>query len=181
MILKKQKLKGVYTIKFKPFNDKRGLLRRHFCKNELQNSKISFDIKQTNISQNTKKKTIRGFHFQIPPFSENKIISCIKGSIFNIVLDLRSKSKTFLQWESFHLNENNQLGLLVPQGCANAFMTLIDDTSIFYYHSEFFHSSHSKSIRYNDPFFKFKWPFEPEVISDKDLNIKDYDINNKYF
>ena len=96
MIIKKQKLDGVYLIESEPFEDKRGRFSRHFCKEEFNKAGISFEIKQTNISENKKSKTLRGFHFQTPPYAENKILNCMKGSIYNIVLDLRTKSKTYL-------------------------------------------------------------------------------------
>ena len=181
MIIKKQKLDGVYLIESKPFEDKRGRFSRHFCKEEFNKFGINFEIKQTNISENRKSKTLRGFHFQIPPYAENKILSCMKGSIHDIVLDLRTKSKTYLKWQSFKLYDSNRFILYVPGGCANAYMTLTDNTLIFYCHSEFYKSSHYKSIRYNDPLFRFDWPFVPEVISDKDKNIENFDTKNKFY
>ena len=104
----------------------------------------------------------------------------MKGSIHDIVLDLRTKSKTYLKWQSFKLSDSNRFILFVPVGCANAYMTLTDNTLIFYCHSEFYKSSHYKSIRYNDPLFKFDWPFAPEVISDKDKNIENFNPKNKF-
>ena len=181
MIIKKQKLEGVYLIENEPFVDDRGRFSRHFCKEEFNKVGINFEIKQTNISENKKSKTLRGFHFQIPPYAENKILSCMKGGIHNIVLDLRSNSKTYLKWQSFKINDSNRLILYVPEGCANAYMTLTDDTLIFYCHSGFYKSSHAQAVRYNDPLFKFDWPFEPEVISEKDKNIKNLSLKNKFF
>jgi dTDP-4-dehydrorhamnose 3,5-epimerase len=181
MIIKKQKLDGVYLVESKPFEDKRGRFSRHFCREEFNKAGISFEIKQTNISENKKSKTLRGFHFQTPPYAENKILNCMKGSIYNIVLDLRTKSKTYLKWQSFELSDANRFVLYVPGGCANAYMTLTDNTLIFYCHSEFYKPSYCKAIRYNDPLFKFDWPFAPEVILDKDKNIENYNIKNKFF
>ena len=181
MKIKQQKLEGVYLIKNEPFEDIRGRFSRHFCKKELNEIGINFEIKQTNISENRKSKTLRGFHFQIPPHDEKKILSCMKGSIHNIVLDLRKKSKTYLKWQSFQINESNRLTLYVPEGCANAYMTLTDNTLIFYCHSGFYKSTHGQAIRYNDPLFKFDWPFDPEVISEKDQNIKNFNPKKFFF
>jgi|TARA_Y100000294_G_scaffold14151_1_gene12598 dTDP-4-dehydrorhamnose 3,5-epimerase len=181
MITKKQKLDGVYLFENEPFEDKRGRFSRHFCMEEFNKAGINFEIKQTNISENRKSKTLRGFHFQLPPYTENKILSCMKGSIHNIVLDLRTKSKTYLKWQSFKLSDSNRLILYVPVGCANAYMTLTDNTLIFYCHSRFYKPSYAKAIRYNDPLFKFDWPFEPEIISDKDNNIENFNPKNKFF
>ena len=103
-----QKLKGVYLIEAEPHKDERGMLRRHFCQREFNDNKLMVDIKQTNVSENMKKYTLRGFHFQLPPYGENKVISCIKGSIHDIVVDLRKESKTYSKWHSFELTEENR-------------------------------------------------------------------------
>ena len=117
----KQKIKDTFIIKPSPFEDSRGIFKRNYCINEFKNSPIEFKkIKQINLSQNNKKKTLRGFHYQIKPFEDKKIISCVKGSIHNIVIDMRKNSKTYLKWQSFQLSEKNMLSLYVPVGCANA-------------------------------------------------------------
>ncbi len=169
-----QQIEGVYLIEPDPYKDERGMLRRHFCQNEFADFGLMTEIKQTNISENIKKHTLRGFHFQYPPYGENKVISCIKGSIYDIVVDLREESETYLQWQHFELTEKNRLSIYVPIGCANAYITLSDNTWILYYHSEFYMPRDEGGIRYNDPFFKFYWPAEPEVISEKDLCIPDW-------
>ncbi len=178
MKFSEQKLEEVYLIEPEPYEDERGMLRRHFCQHEFAEYGLMTEIKQTNVSENRKKHTLRGFHFQSPPHGENKVISCIKGSIYDIVVDLRKKSKTHLQWQSFELTEENRLSLYVPIGCANAYLSLQDNTWILYYHSEFYTPGAENGIRYNDLFFKFKWPAEPKVISDKDLNLPDFTPNS---
>ena len=172
----KQKLDGVYLIEPEPYKDERGMLRRNFCRNEFSNDSLLNDIKQTNISENTKKHTLRGFHFQYAPSGEKKVISCIKGSIYDIVVDLRKDSKTFTEWLSFELSEENRLSLHIPVGCANAYLTLKGNTWILYYHSEFYSPDNEGGMRYNDPFFNFKWPAEPKIISSKDNNYPDWSI-----
>ena len=170
----KQKLNGLYVIEPEPYTDERGMLRRHFCKREFNDNELMNDIRQTNVSENTKKYTLRGFHFQHSPHDEDKVISCIRGSIYDIVVDLREKSETYLKWQSFELTEENRLSLYVPIGCANAYLTLQDSSWILYYHSEFYTLRDEGSIRYNDPLFKFQWHTEPAVISEKDLSIPDW-------
>ena len=170
----RQKFSGVYLIEPEPHEDERGMLRRHFCQHEFNEFGLMTDIKQCNVSENPQKHTLRGFHFQYPPHGENKVISCIKGSIYDIVVDLREESETYLQWQRFELTEENRLSIYVPIGCANAYITLSDNTRILYYHSEFYMPGDEGGIRYNDPFFKFHWPAEPEVISEKDLCIPDW-------
>tara|TARA_Y100000741_G_scaffold349837_1_gene319345 strand:+ start:317 stop:850 length:534 start_codon:yes stop_codon:yes gene_type:complete len=174
MKFEEQEIEGVYLISPEPFKDERGMLRRHFCKEEFSKKELFTEIKQTNISENTNIHTLRGFHFQYPPFGENKLISCINGSIYDIVVDLRKKSKTYLHWQSFDLKKENRLSLYVPVGCANAYLTMSANTWILYYHSEFYRPGGEGGIRYNDPFFKFKWPVDPQVISNKDSNFSNW-------
>ena len=124
MLFQKQKIKGLFLVKPEPYIDKRGLFRRIYCQKELKRNKIKFNIKQINVSENKNIHTLRGFHYQKSPYGEDKIITCIKGSIHNIVIDMRKKSKTFMAWQSFNLSEMNRLALLLPKGCANAYLTL---------------------------------------------------------
>ena len=170
MLLQKQKIKGLILIKPEPFKDKRGLLRRIYCLEELRKKKIKFDIKQANISENKNIHTLRGFHYQESPHGEDKIITCIQGQIHNIVIDMRKKSKTYMKWQSFDLSEKNRLAVLVPKGCANAYLTLKKKTWVLYFHSQFYKKGFEKSIRYNDPKFNFNWPYKVKVISKKDNN-----------
>ena len=177
MKFKKQKINDVYLIYAEPFIDKRGIFKRNFCLEEIKKSPIKFrSIKQINLSQNINKKTLRGFHYQVSPYSDKKIISCVKGSIHNIVLDMRKKSKTYLNWQSFKISEKNMLSLFIPAGCANAYITMEKNTSILYYHSEFYNPQYSRSVFYDDPYFNFDWPFKPKVISEKDNNIDNFKI-----
>jgi len=175
MIFKKQNIEGVFIIAPEAYSDKRGLLRRHFCQREYYETGIMSEVKQCNVSENTHQYTIRGFHYQLPPYGEDKTLSCMNGAIYDVVIDIRKQSKTFLHCESFNLTKENRLSLFVPKGCANAYLTLEDNTWIFYYHSEFYTPGAERGICYNDPFFKINWPAEPEVISDKDLNHPPFD------
>ena len=167
-----QKIKGLYLIKPLPFKDKRGMLRRVFCKREFKKSKLRFDIKQINISENKKIYTLRGMHMQTKPFEESKVISCINGEIYNVVIDLRKNSKTKNKWQSFNLSEENRISLLVPKGCANGYLTLKNNTRVLYFHSEYYAPGYEQNINYNDPYFKVKWPYSPKVISNKDKFIE---------
>ncbi len=168
----KQKIKGVYLIKPEPFKDSRGVFRRHFCKKEFSKNKIDSKVEQSNVSENPFKGTLRGFHYQLYPCSEGKTLSCFKGKIYDIVVDLRAKSKTFKKWISFELTEKNRFSIHIPKGCANAFLTLEHNTIIHYYCSQKYNPKYEKGIRYDDPFFNFKWPIKPRVISKKDTSHK---------
>ncbi len=172
MIFKKKKIKGVFLIKHDLIKDNRGIFRRSFCKNILKKHK--FDVKQGNISENTRKYTLRGFHYQKLPSKESKIITCISGKIYNIVLDLRKYSKTYKKWIEITLDDKTKDSLYIPYGCANAYLTMKNNTVIHYYMSDFYTPKSYKGIRYNDPYFKFIWPHKPKVISKRDNNFEDF-------
>ena len=173
-----QKIPGVYTIESDSFIDNRGIYRRHFCKEAFQTEGLTAEICQSNIAENKNRYTLRGFHYQLSPYEEAKTFSCLAGSIYDIVVDLRVNSATFLQWLSFELNEENRKSLFVPQGCANAFLTLEDNALVHYYSSQFYNSKAERGIRYNDPLFHFEWPTKPQVVSEKDLGFPDFAVNS---
>ena len=173
MKFEKTKIKGVYIINNNPFSDARGSFTRLFCKKEIK-KKIKFEIKQSNLSINKKKYTLRGFHYQIGKSSENKIIKCLKGKIFDIIVDLRKNSKTYKQFISITLDDKNNKSIILPRGCANAFLTLVDETLVLYYTDRYYNKKFERGIRYNDPSFKFKWPMKPKIISLKDKNYMNY-------
>ncbi len=174
MIFVKSKIKGVKLIKPEPYKDNRGIFRRIFCNNEFKKNNLSPNVKQSNISENKFKYTLRGFHYQISPYSEDKTLTCIKGSIYDIVVDLRPNSKTYLKWCFYKIDEKNKFLIHIPKGCANAFLTLEKNTIVQYNSSQFYKPSHEKGVRYNDPLFKFKWPYKPKIISIKDLSHLNY-------
>ena len=133
----KQKIQNLYLIKPETFKDKRGSFRRAFCKKIYKFNKISFNCVQTNISENLKKGTLRGFHFHKSLKKENKIITCLSGKMFLCVVDLRRNSKTFLVKKNFILSNRNMHSVIIPAGCANAFLTLENNTTIYYLMDEY--------------------------------------------
>ncbi|OGN04119.1 MAG: dTDP-4-dehydrorhamnose 3,5-epimerase [Candidatus Yanofskybacteria bacterium RIFCSPHIGHO2_01_FULL_44_17] len=169
-----QKIKGVFLIEPQPFADERGMFRRHFCNKEFTDHGVVANVAQSNVSENKFKHTLRGFHYQLAPHGEGKTLSCLRGAIYDVVVDLRSDSPTYLEWVAIELNEDNRKSIHVPPGCANSFLTLADNSLIHYYCSEFYEGSAERGIRYNDPLFNFKWPAKPAVISDKDKNWPDF-------
>ena len=175
MLFFEQKISGVFLIEPEPFQDERGEFRRHFCKSEFSEHNIITDISQSNLSYNNNAYTLRGFHYQINPFSEGKTFSCLKGEIYDIVVDLRRDSKTFLDWIAFEINDKNKYSLHVPPGCANAFLTLKDNTLIHYYCSASYNPESERGIRYDDPKFSFEWPNEPAFVSQKDYLHPDFE------
>jgi len=174
MKLYPQSISGVFLIEPTPFADERGVFRRHFCENEFSEYGIASIVKQSNVSENKFAYTLRGFHYQVPPFGEGKTLSCLKGKIYDIIVDLRPDSPTYKKWQSFELDDNNRYSIHIPPGCANAFLTLVDDCLIHYYCSESYHPQAERGIRYNDPAFGFVWPHEPKIISVKDQEHPDF-------
>ena len=177
MIFHPQNIAGVKLIELNPYVDQRGSLTRFFCQQQLLNKQISFDVKQCNLSVNKERLTLRGFHYQKEPFSEQKILSCIRGKIYNVVVDLRRNSNTYLQHQAFNLDATAANCLYLPVGCANAFLTLEKDSHIFYWHSAFFNPDTYAGFRYDDPYFDIIWPDRPAIISDRDLGYPDFHID----
>ncbi len=178
MIYKKLEIKGAYLIEIEPHEDLRGFFARGFCRKEMkEKTGIDFEVCQSNISYNIKKGTIRGMHYQIPPFEEMKIISCVKGAIFDVVLDLRKDSPTYLKWQGFELNEINHKMLLIPKGCAHGFQSLKDETVLNYLVSQYYTPNADSGVRYNDPLINIDFPIKENItISEKDKNHKNWII-----
>ena len=176
MNVTKLKFKGFYLIKPKIHRDKRGVFRRHFCQKVLKKNGINFKMCQGNVSESYKKGTLRGFHYKEKPSREYKILSCLKGKLFHVAVDLRENSKTYGKHFSRIMDSKKYESLIIPPNCANAFLTLENDTIVHYYMGDFFQKNKYKGFRFNDPFFKFKWPFEPKIINTRDKSYKDFKI-----
>lgn len=169
MIISRTKIKGVYSIEPELLTDERGFFARTFCKEEFHNHGLETDIVQCNISYNKKKGTLRGMHYQISPFEETKIVSCTKGSIYDVVVDLRRDSPTCRKWVATELSEKNFKMMYIPSGCAHGFQTLENETMVFYQMTEFFHPECSRGVRWDDPRFAIEWPADKKgILSDKD-------------
>lgn len=173
-----QTIEGVILIKPDVFLDGRGAFRRTFCAHELKLHGLDFSVCQGNISENSYPYTMRGFHYQKNPSCESKIITPVNGSIYNVLIDLRKTSKTFLQSIAFEISSERRETLHIPAGCANAFLTLEEDTTVHYYMGDYFKPESYSGFRYNDPFFNIEWPHKIEVISDKDKNFPDFIIED---
>jgi dTDP-4-dehydrorhamnose 3,5-epimerase len=163
-------LSGVYIVKPNPIVDNRGFFVRTYCKQEFLSIGFDKNFVQFNHSFNLSKGTIRGLHFQKPPYAEKKYVRCVNGSIFDVVVDIRKDSPTYLQYFNVELSFFNMLGLIIPEGCAHGFQVLEDNTSIIYHHSEFYHPNSEKGLRYDDPVLSIHWPLEVKHISDRDKN-----------
>lgn len=166
----KTKIKGIYVIIPNPFEDHRGMFMRIYCKNEFKEIDFQKEIININHSATKIKGSIRGMHFQYPPKAEFKIIKCIKGSIFDVAVDLRKNSPTLLKYYSEILSADNMKMLFVPEGFAHGFQSLEKDIEMIYYTTEFYYPEYEGGIRYNDPKINVKWPLKITEISDKDKN-----------
>jgi dTDP-4-dehydrorhamnose 3,5-epimerase len=162
------KLKGSYIIELSPYNDERGWFARYFCKEEFKQIGHDREWVQMNQSFTNKAGTIRGMHFQLKPHSEIKLVRCIEGMVYDVIIDLREGSPTFLQWTGIELSANNKRMIYIPQGFAHGFQCLSDNCSLLYHHSAYYAPGSEGGIRYNDPILNIKWPLEVSMVSDRD-------------
>ena len=174
LIFTEIQLNGAFLIEPEYFEDERGFFARTWCKQEFEQHGLSSKLVQCNISFNRKKGTLRGMHYQEAPYEETKLVRCTKGAIYDVVIDLRPDSQTFREWFSIELTEDNRKMLYIPEGFAHGFLTLTDNTEVFYQMSEFYAPGHAKGVRWNDPAFNIMWPIEVNVISEKDKKIPDF-------
>jgi dTDP-4-dehydrorhamnose 3,5-epimerase len=174
MITTETELYNAYIIDLKKKEDERGFFTRSFCEKKLLENGISFQIAQVNISYNDDKHTLRGMHYQADPYGEAKLVRCPKGAIFDVIIDLRVGSPTFMEWTGIELTEQNLRMLYVPEGFAHGFITLEDETEVVYLMSEFYKPEAGRGVRWNDPAFAIDWPATPKVISDKDKSWPDF-------
>ena len=170
MIFYKTKIDGLYIIKLEPKMDERGHLTRIFCQEELKKNGLEFKIVQASQTLTKKKGTIRGMHFQKEPKTEDKIVLCLKGAIYDVAVDLRKNSSTYGQWVAEELTEENKKMLFVPKGFAHGFQTLTDNCEMQYFMSEFYSPEHASGVRWDDPFFSVPWPIKNPTLSEKDKN-----------
>lgn len=161
-------LSGLKMITRVKLEDDRGFLSKIFSEEELKLVGWHGSIKQVNHTHTRHKGTIRGMHFQYAPFMEMKLVSCLHGEIWDVAVDLRKDSPTFLQWEAIHLSAENLTALLIPEGFAHGFQTLTDDCHLVYLHSENYHAASEGAVRFNDPLLGIKWPLALTNISDRD-------------
>lgn len=181
MIFEETKLKGAYIISLQLLTDNRGGFTRTFCKKEFEQIGHKKEFVQLNHSYNTHKGTIRGMHFQLPPHQEIKLIRCIKGSVLDVIVDLRKDSETFLQHISIELSAENKKMIYVPENFAHGFQTLEDNCELIYHHTEFYTPQADSGLRFDDPALAINWPLPPVMVSDKDKNYKLINNNFKGF
>lgn len=174
MIFIETKLKGAFIIELEKREDERGFFARTWCQNEFESNGLVSRMVQANISFNTAQGTLRGMHYQAAPYEEAKLVRCTRGAIYDVIIDLRQDSLTYLQWIGVELTANNHKMLYVPENFAHGFQTLEGDSEITYYVSQFYAPQFEKGVRYDDPAFGITWPRLVQVISEKDCSWPDY-------
>lgn len=168
MIFNETTLKGSYTIDLTPFKDDRGWFVRSYCEEEFSTINHSKPWVQMNHSFTKEKGSIRGLHYQRTPFAEIKLVRCIAGAVYDVIVDLRTDSSTYLQWFGIEISAANKKMVYIPQGFAHGFQTLTNDVEIIYHHSEFYKPGVEAGLRYNDPILSIDWPLEVTRISERD-------------
>ncbi|WP_419756489.1 dTDP-4-dehydrorhamnose 3,5-epimerase [Brevundimonas sp.] len=175
MIFHKTPLESARLIELEKRGDDRGFFARAFCEKEFEADGLVPRFVQVNNSLSAKKGTLRGMHYQMAPHGEVKIVRCIRGALWDAILDLRPQSPTYKKWFGAELSAENRLAMYVPRGFAHAILTLTDDAEALYLVSDFYAPTHERGIRWNDPEFKIEWPTEPTEISEKDAAWPDFD------
>jgi dTDP-4-dehydrorhamnose 3,5-epimerase len=173
MIFKETTLKGAYIIELDKLEDERGFFARSYCLKEFEKHGLNPRVVQCNISYNAKKGTLRGMHYQYPKW-EAKLVRVTRGSIFDVIIDLRSGSPSYTQHFSVTLSDENRKMLFIPEGFAHGFQTLEDHTEIFYQMSEFYYPGNDRGIRYDDAVFGIRWPEDVNSISERDRSYPDF-------
>jgi dTDP-4-dehydrorhamnose 3,5-epimerase len=168
MLFHEAKLPGVFEIHLEPHPDERGFFARTWCQKEFEAHGLNPRLVQCSISLNTRKGTLRGLHYQVPPHAEIKLVRCVKGAIYDVVVDLRPLSPTFKGWIAVVLTAEKRNMVYVPEGCAHGFLTLENESEVFYQMSEFYDAGSSKGVRWDDPAFQIAWPEKVQVISERD-------------
>lgn len=174
MIFTETPLKGAFVIEIERLADERGFFARTWCTKEFRDHGLSPRLVQCSTSFNNRKGTLRGVHYQVAPYEEAKLVRCTRGSIYDVIIDLRPESGTFTRPFGIFLNSAQHNMLYVPEGFAHGFLTLEDDTEVFYQMSEFYDSSSARGVRWDDPAFGIEWPADVTVISDRDRAYPDF-------
>jgi len=167
-------LPGAYVIDLERLEDERGFFARSWCQREFEAQGLNSRVVQCDASFNAKKGTLRGMHYQVKPFEEAKLVRCTVGSIYDLIVDIRPDSASYGQHFGLVLSWENHSMLFVPEGFAHGFLTLSDNTEVFYQMSEFYAPDHERGFRWNDPAFAIEWPADVLIMSDRDRNYPDF-------
>ena len=170
MIFRETTLKGAFIIDLEPSEDDRGSFARFFCRREFERHGLNPTLAQGSVSFNRRRGTLRGMHYQAAPCREAKVVRCTRGSIHDVIVDLREDSPTHLQWLAVELSAANQRMVYVPEDFAHGFQSLDDGSEVLYHISEFYSPEHARGLRWDDPLLNIAWPFSRLIISPRDLS-----------
>ncbi len=168
MLFTPMKIKDAFVVDLTPIGDERGFVSRVFCQKEFVDNGLDPRVMQINNSYNADKGTLRGLHYQRPPFQETKLVRVVRGSLWDVIVDLRQDSPTFGQWDAVTLTAEKRNMIMVPRGCAHGIITLEDHTEMLYFVSEHYAPKYERGLKWDDPKFNIEWPIVPNIISDKD-------------
>ncbi|HEY3291856.1 MAG TPA: dTDP-4-dehydrorhamnose 3,5-epimerase [Anaerolineae bacterium] len=167
-------LAGAYLIEPEQVVDERGFFARAWSHEEFEQRGLVTKLVQCNISYNKHTGTLRGMHYQAPPYAEVKVLRCTMGAVYDVIIDLRPASPTYRQWHGVTMDSTNRLIVYIPEGFAHGFVTLTDNAEVFYQMSESYHPEQARGVRWNDAAFGIRWPMEPRVISERDRLYPDF-------
>ncbi|RED57581.1 dTDP-4-dehydrorhamnose 3,5-epimerase [Cohnella lupini] len=170
-------IRGAYLIGLQPIQDERGFFARTYCDKEFRENGLNPHFVQCNVSYNVHRGTIRGMHYQSAPYEETKLVRCIRGAIYDVIIDLRADSESYLQWAAVELTSDNRKMLYIPTGVAHGFQTLQDDTEVFYQMGSFYEQAAARGIRWDDPAFNITWPLKCWNMSDKDATYGGFELH----
>jgi dTDP-4-dehydrorhamnose 3,5-epimerase len=168
-------LKGAFVVELAPMSDARGFFARTYCAREFEEHGLKPAVAQANLSFNHKRGTLRGMHYQLPPAAETKLVRCTAGAIFDVIVDLRPGSPTYLQHVGVELTADNRKALYVPELFAHGYITLTDGAEVVYQVGEFYTPGYERGLRYDDPTLGIAWPVAIDIISDKDARWAPYE------
>jgi dTDP-4-dehydrorhamnose 3,5-epimerase len=167
-------IEGLRVIETDSYGDERGHFERIFCAQALRQAGIEFRVRQSSLSYNKQAGTLRGMHWQRAPRSETKLVYCVRGAVYDVVIDLRPDSASYLKWVGTELNQDNGSALYIPAGCAHGFISLQPETELLYMMDEVFAPECATGLRWNDNAFGIQWPRQPVIIAQKDCDWPDY-------
>ena len=175
MIFRTTPLGGCWVIETERIEDSRGFFARSYCREEFERHGLDTDVAQCNVSFTRVRGTLRGMHFQLPPHEEAKLVRCTNGALYDVVIDLRLGSPTFMKHFAIELTAANRLMLFIPKGFAHGFQTLADETEVFYQMSSPYVPNSAAGIRYDDRAFGISWPLPPTIVAERDLAFLPFD------
>lgn len=174
MIFTGTSIGGVIIVDIERHEDERGFFARTWCRREFETQGLNSDLVQCSMSSNRRRGTLRGLHYQAAPHQEDKLVRCTRGAVYDVALDLRHDSPTFMHHVAVELTESNARALFIPPGVAHGFQTLLDDTQLLYQMSEFYAPGYGRGVRWNDPAFGISWPIADPSLNDRDAGYPDF-------